>query len=135
MASASGTTGMSTIFEDKIDILTMNVQGLRNAKKRKSLFRQFKQSKCDIVALQETYIMEEDRELIEREWGGVIHISEGTRRSKGMLTLFRRGMEEISIQSVHISDRILVSSLTANKETVLIFNIYAPCIETEKDQF
>ena len=54
----------------KLNIISMNVRGLRNAKKRRSLFRQFKTNNYDIIGLQETYLTNNDINLIKNEWGG-----------------------------------------------------------------
>ena len=40
----------------KIKLVSLNVRGLRNAKKRRSLFYLFKRDKYDVVCLQETHL-------------------------------------------------------------------------------
>ena len=54
-----------------LSILTMNVRGIRNTKKRKSLFQMFRQGRYDIIALQETHLVETDVEILKREWGKI----------------------------------------------------------------
>ena len=38
----------------------MNVRGIRNAKKRRALFSQFKNGKYDVIGLQETHLNKKD---------------------------------------------------------------------------
>ena len=106
--------------------LTLNVQGIRNPKKRRALFRQFSLMNINIVALQETYLVDDDIELIEKEWPGTFHLSQGSKRSKGLLTLFDKSFCNDNMRILDKSDRILTSSLTVNNETIIITNVYSP---------
>ena len=106
--------------------LTLNVQGIRNPKKRRALFRQFNLLNINIIALQETYLLDEDIEAIEKEWQGTIHLSQGTKRSKGLLTLFDKSFSSDNLHVVDKSERIMTSALTMNDETIIISNIYSP---------
>lgn len=53
-----------------IKIRSLNINGIRNKKKRLALFNMLKRENFDIVCLQETYIIDSDIELWEKEWGG-----------------------------------------------------------------
>ena len=44
----------------RLKIISLNVRGLRNKKKRRTLFRKFKSDKYDIICLQETYLSKKD---------------------------------------------------------------------------
>ena len=106
--------------------LTLNVQGIRNAKKRNALFRSFKEMNINIIALQETYLVDDDIELVRSEWQGVCHLAQGTTRSKGLLTLFDQSVSNGILNIVHLSERMLTSSLIINNETIIISNVYSP---------
>ena len=73
---------------DKLNFSTWNVQGLRSILKRKTIFRLLKAENFSFVALQETYLSQEDLRVLEKEWNGTFHLSGGTTRSKGLITLF-----------------------------------------------
>ena len=107
-------------------VLTLNVQGLRKLKTRKALFRTFKLMKIDIICLQETYLLNSDKECIEKEWAGKFHLSEGTNQSKGLLTLFNVSLNSFDISEIWSNDRILISSVVIENETILISNCYSP---------
>ena len=51
----------------KINVCTLNVRGLRNAKKRYNIFQKLKNKKHDIIALQETHLTEKDKNIIYDE--------------------------------------------------------------------
>ena len=107
------------------DILSLNASGLRNHVKRKSLFKKFKDSKFDIVCLQETYITEELVNQWKREWGGELAYSIGTARSKGLLTLINR-KNDYDWQIIYSNDRILIIKIVINNAPLFVCNAYAP---------
>ena len=57
---------------DSMNVISLNVRGLRNTSKRKRIFKMLKDRNTDIACLQETYITRNDSEQWEREWGGKI---------------------------------------------------------------
>ena len=115
-------------FNVPIKSLTLNVQGLRCAKTRQALFRTFKLMRVDIIALQETYLLAEDKTSIEQEWKGPFHMSPATtKHSQGLLTLFNNSLNEFDITLLSSSERILSSSIAFGSETLFVTNIYSPC--------
>ena len=75
-------------MEKDLKLLTLNVQGLRNVKKRKTLFRLIREDKTSFAALLETYPANDDINILQKEWPETIHLSAGTRRSKSLITMF-----------------------------------------------
>ena len=75
-----------------LKVLTLNVQGMRNKKTRQSLFRSFKNSKFDIISLQDTHLIDTDIDTIRLEWNGTFHLSQGSNLRKGLLTLFNKSI-------------------------------------------
>ena len=118
-----------------LKIITMNVRGIRNAKKRRSLFRIFKQSRYDIISLQETHITCQDIKSIENEWGNIFHISEGSTNSKGLLTLFGHSIKADNVNLASKSDRSLISTVSIDNVNLSIANFYGPCDNAEKRTF
>ena len=119
---------------DSLSIVSINVNGLRNSMKRKTIFRLLKQKKFDFICLQETFILDSDKEVWEKEWGGKIMYSPGTRNSKGQVILQRKG-SEFTTHDEKISDRIVTISFMANDRKTFIINAYAPTVSTEKHTF
>ena len=118
-----------------LKIISFNVRGLRNPKKRRTLFHLFKKNKYDIICLQETYLLKSEKNIIKKEWGHLFHIAEGSKNSKGLLTLFSNKFKDIDISIIKENERCLISCLSIDDIFFSIVNVYAPCINTEKTQF
>ena len=119
----------------KLKIITLNVRGLRSPKKRRTLFHLFKKNDYDVICLQETYLLKTDIRIIEREWGSKFHIAEGTKRSKGLLTLINKSIPASCFSLVSESDRCLISNISIDDTYFSIINVYAPCINADKQSF
>ena len=111
----------------KISCLTLNVQGIRNPKTRKTVFRILKQLNIQVIALQETYLIDSDIPIVEKEWHGMVHFSAGTKRSKGLLTLFSPSFNTAEFSILYKTDRILTSLMKINNDSFVFCNIYSPC--------
>ena len=75
---------------DNIRVLSFNVRGLRRKQKRIRVFRTLKEKKCDVICLQETYIVKKDFEQWKKEWGGEMMFFEGTNHGRGQIILLRK---------------------------------------------
>ena len=73
--------------------------------------------------------------LINREWGSNFHFSEGTHKSKGLLTLFCANGNFKEKSQVKTTDRFIVSKIKVEDYSMIIINVYAPCIISEKFKF
>ena len=126
---------MASVTDSKLNLISMNVRGLRNAKKRRALFYSFKKENYDVISLQETHLTKADKEIISREWGPNFYIAEGRSNSKGLLTLFGKSVQ-FNDTSVLLEDsRCLIFLLNSFGVKLLIANVYGPCINSEKSEF
>ena len=116
-------------------VVSMNVRGLRNARKRRILFHNFKKEKYDIICLQETYLTKNDVSLIEKEWPSGFHMAEGSNKSKGLLTLFSKKVTNLPLSLVFVNERCLISLFSIDDLKFSVVNIYAPCTFSEKVKF
>ena len=119
----------------KLKIISMNVRGIRNLKKRRSLFHIFKQNKYDVICLQETHLTNNDKNTIQNEWGSHFHLSEGTTHSNGLLTLFNSSLQIENAKQILKGDRYLISCLSIEDTYFAVANFYGPCINEEKQLF
>ena len=67
------------------NLVTFNVRGLRNQKKRKNIFHWLNTKQCDVCFLQEVYCCQKDIDTWEKEYNGTFYSSTGTNHSKGIL--------------------------------------------------
>lgn len=118
-----------------IKCMTFNVRGLKRKLKRKTIFKQIKREKVNIAAIQETHLEDSDMNMVEKEMGGIIHYSNGTSRSKGLITYFDKSVDEECITLLAKTERMLVSVVKVENEYIYIINVYAPCKENEKRPF
>ena len=116
-------------------IVSLNVRGFRNKRKRKALFHSFRRDKYDIICLQDTHLTIADKLLVENEWGMNFHFSKGTTKRNGLLTLLNKKTMSNTDEVLLASERILISSIYVNDVQFFIINIYGPCILTEKIHF
>lgn len=78
---------------NKISLLSYNVNGLRDEKKRRKIFNYLHEHKFTIVCMQETHSSEEVEKVWSNEWGGKIFFAHGTSNSKGTAILFNRQID------------------------------------------
>ena len=83
--------------------------------------------KSDIIFLQETHSKIEIENQWEREWGGKMLFSHGSRNARVVAVLFRNGFD-ISIDSSKIDPqgRFLVVKAKIEDNIFILANIYAP---------
>ena len=118
-----------------LKIVSFNVNGLLCVKSRRTLFRSFRKKGFDIICLQETHMTEQDKIIIEREWGPNFHLVAGTHKKKGLITLLGKRLQTCDFNVVKNTDRCLVSKLDIEGASYNIINVYAPCVPSEKMPF
>ena len=108
--------------------LSLNVRGLKNVKKRRSIFTYLKDQNCHLYFLQETYSEPKDEIVWRSEWGGEILYSHGTNRKKGVCILKSPQFNEFQIEySCSDSEgRIILANININSAQISLCNIYAP---------
>ena len=120
---------------ETVKICSLNVRGLKTNIKRKALMRHLRKQSYDILALQETYLNEEEIKKFEKEMNLLYHHSCGIGRSKGLITVFSKNLDYKNIDLIFKSNRVLISKLFINSKTFYIINIYAPCTDNDKITF
>ena len=82
---------------DKLNIASFNIRGLRRRKKMNAVIKSLKNSKFEIIALQETHLLKKDIEEFKQLWRDPIIYSEGTNLSKGLCILFNSYFKDKNI--------------------------------------
>ena len=91
---------------------SLNVNGLRNPRKRQNIYHWLEKQHYDVICLQETHCGDSDTENDwKQERGGKSVWNNGTNTLKGVAILFRNGLN-IEIESENLSDegRIILQS-------------------------
>ena len=116
-----------------VRICSLNVHGLRDVLKRRSLFN-FYRKRCDILCFQETHSQESDEKIWSAEWGGRIIWTHGTTDSRGVMILFKKGMgAQFSNVQHNLNGRIISCDIDDNGKSFSLINVYAP--NTDCPQF
>lgn len=118
------------------ELLSLNVRGLNEEKKRRSIFRWIKQLSVDVCLLQETYSTPEVENLWKNEWRGRIVYSHGTNHARGVAILIKPDLD-IDIENIFCDDsgRIIILSAKIQNTDCNIINIYSPNDEKSQCHF
>ena len=116
-------------------VISLNIRGLRNRRKRYTTFKNVKKLKCDIICLQETYIIEGDIDKWQKEWGGPMFYCKGTNHSKGNIILINKDFDVKDLHVCQHSDRILGVEFSHLDEKYVCLCIYAPNEKLAKIDF
>ena len=129
-------THNNTMGEYHLKTLSLNVRGMRKKIKRLSIFEYIKGKNVDISFLQESHCTESDEDEWKDEWGGDIIYSNGTNNSRGVLILFKRGLDIKLEKSCKDDDgRLIYLHVIYQNTSFHLFNIYAPVLEYSKKHF
>ncbi len=127
---------MDQVDNYEFKTLSLNVRGLNNQKKRRSVFRWVKKMKMDICFFQETYCTSQVQNIWTNEWGGKILFSNGTNHSRGVAILIRPGLD-IEIIDTHKDEigRVLLLKVKIQNTLFNLLNVYAPNNEGNQVHF
>ena len=108
-------------------LLSLNVRGIRSAKKRKALFMWLNERKYDIIFLQETYCTVEVEDTWRTQWQGKLFSSHGTNHSCGVMVLVRSDLD-FNLKSVEadVQGRYVLVEADVQGSNFLFVNVYAP---------
>ena len=107
----------------KFDVFSLNVRGIRDQIKRRSV-------------LQETYSEPNDEEVWEKEWGGEVFFSHGTKHSKGVCILINPTAQiQVNYSYTDNSGRIVLITISLSGHKLTLCNIYAPNNQANQLQF
>ena len=120
------------------NILSLNVRGFRDLKKRQEIFRWLKQnhagSEC-IIFLQETHSVENDDKIWQREWGSEILMSHGSSSSRGVAILLPVNYTFNILNFTSSNDgRKIIMNIELDGSEYCLINVYAPTQDMEKEQ-
>ena len=118
-----------------LNLCTFNVNGMGEAVKRKAIFKKLRDLSNDICLLQETHSTPSTQQLWTNEWGGSAFFSHGSRSSRGVAIMMKRGLNYKMDQIVvDIEGRYIILKLEIDNSEIVIGNIYAPTQDKESEQ-
>ena len=121
---------------NRVKVISLNVRGLRNQVKRRSIFSYLKNQKTTLYCLQETFSKEDDEKIWSAEWGGQIIFSHGSDHSRGVCILLSAN-SGFSLNTVYADrdGRYIIAKVNIGDEQLFVINIYAPNKGAEQELF
>ena len=108
-------------------LISLNIRGISNFRKRKTIFTWCRKQKADIIFLQKTHSTEKNEAPWKREWGAPFFCSQGANNARGVAILIRNNFDCIVEQKVADTyGRFLILKVLLNGEQTLLVNIYGP---------
>ena len=110
-----------------LKIITCNVCGLSDVKKRKQIFQMLKEKKYDIVFLQEVHSTKKMAKYWRNQWGSRVLFSHGDSNARGTAILFNKNIDcTINKTIIDEQGRFVLCRITVEDKTILLCNCYAP---------
>jgi len=122
----------------KYDILSLNVTGIRDQAKRRSIFLYLKDHNSKIYFLIEAYLYSqpEDEIIWKNERAGEIFFSHRNKHSKGVCILLHPTIQnKIDYSFSDKAGRIVLITCVLNSPKLSLVNIYAPHSQSEQLEF
>lgn len=112
---------------ESLKIVSMNVNGLNMDAKRRIIFDHLRQSKADIIFLQETHATSTIERIWEKEWGGAAFFNNGSRSSRGVAILMSRKLS-FNVCAINADEdgRALCMDIEIDDVTYTLGSLYAP---------
>ena len=125
--------GFANFVDFSLTLLTINVKGMQSQKKRKKLYLWLKQTKADIIFLQETHSVLKNELIWRNEWGSYAFFAHGTTNSKGVAVLFKEKTGVLIEDSQKDSNgRFIWITVRHRNKKLHLLNLYSP--NERKDQ-
>ena len=129
-------TDMQANNSFRFKVFFLNVRGIRDQTKRRSIFSFLKDQNANIFFLQETYSEPGDENIWKKEWGGELFFSHGTKNSKGVCIVINPSMQlQVECLYSNNSGRIVLITISLNGQKITLCNIYAPNDQANQLQF
>ena len=119
----------------EFDIISFNVKGLRDYKKRRKIFNYAKKytTRNGIVFFQETHPSREIENTWANQWGGKVIYSHGSNDNRGVLIAFREGLDiKIENEIKDTNRRVIILKACIQGSDFLLINIYNANVEKEQ---
>ena len=117
-----------------VKILTWNVRGLNNMRKRYGIQAYIKRRGAQVVMLQETHLLKKEGAALQRRWRGQVYNTTYSAFSRGVLIWIRPGVpfQEHKV-IVDEEGRYIILCGKLHGRDIALINLYAP--NTDQPEF
>ena len=122
---------------DKLKLVSLNARGLRNAEKRKTLFRYLIDKNVHIALLQETFCTDDFIQTFNNDWNGsVIHSCSRSLHGRGVCIMISNDVNYEVISSYTDDDgRMVLLNIDIDGNIYSIVSLYAPNVTNDRRTF
>ena len=120
-----------------MDCVSLNVRGLNDIQKRRTIFQWLQYNKYSIICIQETFLIDSKVKEFNNDWDGKsFHTTSNSSHSRGVSILFNKDFDFELINIVKSNDgRALLLNISYNSQTYTVVNLYAPNNEAGRKSF
>ena len=123
-------------MSEKLNICSLNCQGLGQKEKRERLNLWCKNQKCNILFIQESHFIEKHENVINNEIKGKLYHSFGNSQSRGVTILIKDNIKYKTINETRDNDgRIILINIELDGNIFTLLNVYAPNIRRNRNSF
>ena len=120
----------------KLEIASLNVRGLQDNNKRKRIFQTFRNSKFDIILLEENHSTDEDVIPWKKDWIGRAFFSSLNSTKSGVAILCKESKNfKVEFENSDKAGSIISVTVETQKNKFQITNLYAPNIPLQRKSF
>ena len=126
----------SKMKPDSLKLLSLNVRGLGNFRKRRAIFTWCRKQKADLIFLQETHTTKNCESHWKKEWDSSIMFSHGSTNARGVAVLVRSGLDiVIQHKQCDLKGRLIMLNAKVNDKNYFLINLYGPNKDAEAVRF
>ena len=116
---------------DKLKIISMNAQGLRDKNKRKDVFNFLKNKNASIYFVQDTHFTDEEMKTIYIDFGFTCYFNNNDSRSRGVATFISKNIDfNLSTEYADKGGNLLILDCRIDNKSLTLVNIYGPNKDT-----
>lgn len=122
-------------MEQNFKLLSLNVNGLNEVRKRRVAFKFLKKFRNSIILLQETHCRRGCARLWKSQWPGSMFLSEGSGNQGGVAILFSGDLKpKITRVFTHAEDRFIIAQFDLDDIAYTVVSVYMPTSDQESQQ-
>lgn len=107
-----------------LNIVSLNVRGLRDLTKRKALFLFCKRTDADLIFLQETHSCDSDCKFWKSQWGNSIYLDHGSNHSAGLMIFSHKFKGDVIESASSKEGRWLLLVVKVENLIFFLCNVY-----------
>ena len=106
---------------DSLKLLSLNVKGLSNPRKRRAIFTWRRKQRAELIFLQETHSTKNSECKWKKEWGSDIIFSHGSSNARGVAVLIKSDLDiVIQHELLNFNGRSIILKGKIKKQTFTI---------------